>query len=151
MHSSFISHPGNSHSGVWLHLWSLREKSWLSPLRSLVGNTQFSDNTKIPSSRIITAFYSPWHEAQGVKSWLATWGHREGNYRTPTVPAFICCPRHVMLWNEFSFGTNITEVIWNTLSRECVTATARTHYYFSNNGIICQLFLRRLHVWMCIL
>lgn len=38
-----------------------------------------SDNPKILSSWIITLFYFSWHDAQGVKSCLATQGHGERN------------------------------------------------------------------------
>lgn len=79
------------------------------------------DNPKIPSSWITTVFYSPWHGAQGVKSWLATRGHSEGK------PALLrCCLSSAAHLTSKAFklimlGTHVTEVIWNTFCHEYVT------------------------------
>lgn len=77
--------------------------------------------------------------------WLR--GHREGNV-LESGAAFHLLPTSRQALKLIMLGTNVTEVIWNTSNHEHVTAHTSRRYYFSNNGVITQIFLRRLHVGM---
>lgn len=112
----------------------------------------FGDNLQIPSSWITTIFYPSWHEARGVKSWLATRGHREGNLLGSSA-AFHPLPTSCQAFKWIVLGTDVTDYNMKHIQSwicHCTHTHTQTLLLFLNNGVITQIFLRLLHVWMCL-